>query len=451
MSGRGSMSDTAVLDVRVDEAARHDVDRLRARLHSPLCGLLPTFGFVAGTADAPAIATSGADLTGVHVLLGAPAPRAGAYHIGGAGRTYAENVIRALGETVERYAAHIAVLGGGLPRHFATYTDLCRDEPRVLPIDRLPLFRPEQLAKPGFPFAAADPDRPLGWVEVDSLVDRERWWVPAQLILVGYLPRVADGEPWLLPAVTTGTAAHRTHPPALLNALHELTQLDAAMGHWYGARPAVRIVSDARTRALDDLVAKTVPRDVPPPEFYLLPNADLPGFAIACVLRSSRMPAVAVGLGSDDVLTRAMDKSLLEASGVRGLALWRLALDEPVTDGPFFDLDSNVAYYGRPEHAHLVLDRFAAGPAVAASSLPPDDTRPLAARVRGYVARFRETGKRLYYADLTTTDVHAAGFAVVRVWSPDTVSLPFPDAPPAAHPRFADYGGYIDHGPHPYP
>jgi hypothetical protein len=64
---------------------------------------------------------------------------------------------------------------------------------------------------------------------------------------------------------------------------------------------------------------------------------------------------------------------------------------------------------------------------------------------------FWKTGNELIGLDLTTGDVRDLGFRVVRLWSPDLLSLPLPSAPPLLHPRFNSYGGATDGAPHPYP
>jgi ribosomal protein S12 methylthiotransferase accessory factor len=53
--------------------------------------------------------------------------------------------------------------------------------------------------------------------------------------------------------------------------------------------------------------------------------------------------------------------------------------------------------------------------------------------------------------DLTTPDIRDLGLRVLRVWSPDLLTLCLPSAPPLAHPRFGDYGGVGEEKPHPYP
>lgn len=72
-------------------------------------------------------------------------------------------------------------------------------------------------------------------------------------------------------------------------------------------------------------------------------------------------------------------------------------------------------------------------------------------QVRLLAGAFNATGKELVVLDLTTADVRALGFRSIRVWSPQTLSLSLPSAPPLAHPRFRAYGGARDGHPHPYP
>ncbi|GHF37418.1 MULTISPECIES: YcaO-like family protein [Streptomyces] len=438
---------------------RHPDERtaaLQRRMYSPLCGLLTSVGGLLRTRRAPGFFLEGAELTGVHVLEGLPAPKPNAYHIGGFGIQPFESRIRVLGEAIERYAGHAAAFGGTFTVRHASYTELAAAGEPVLPPEAFGVFLPGQYERPGFPFEPFDPDRPLGWLLLPSLSggDDERAWIPAQFFLLGYVPR--QDEPWLQSAVTTGTGAHTSGPNALRSALEELVQVDAALGHWYGTGTGVRILPDARTRQLDAIIARRC-AGRPRPEFHLLPSADLPGLCVACILRATpgAVPAVAVGLGSGGRLQRVMYQALLEAVGVQSFAAWTYVSEgrEEGRDGDkdIYDLEGNVARYAAPQGADTVEKRFAQSTAAPAGSLPPDDERPDRERLKDIVTAFRNTGKRLYHADLTTVDIRQLGFAAHRVWSPDTLSLCFPGAPPAAHRRFADYGGFADRGPHPYP
>jgi thiazole/oxazole-forming peptide maturase SagD family component len=431
-----------MLVVRRTAGRRAAIDALARRIVGPITGLMPNLGFHTRPRHGTRVVITTGDLTGVHHLTGGSPVEPGSHHIGAAAVTMDDALIRTLAESIERYG-HYA-----FPAHhrftFAARADL--DGPSLAPVE---LFDDEQFADPDFLFDPYDPDAPLGWWRMAALTGGPDLCVPAQSTLVGYPPRLAEGEPWLHAAVTTGSATHTDPARALLSAIQELVQLDATMGHWHTATRSARITFDQRTEALAGLIARYWDRRAPYPEFHLLPSPDLPGFTVACLIRSAgdRGPAVSVGLGADTSLTAAMHKALLE-----GTTLTTIPEEEPSPgDELFLDLEANVSHYARPENAHVVEDRFARCDAVRASDLPPDRGDDVRTTVRRYVTAFRATGKRLLYGDLTTPDVRRLGFHVLRVWSPETLPLCLPGAPTGRHPRYRDYGGYSNTRPHPYP
>ena len=434
---------------------------LLPRIVSPLCGLTQSLGFILRSGVEPAFFVAGAELAGVHVLLGQPA--AGSYHIGGAGVFLNEAVIRSLGESVERYAQFVAGIPGARPIAFASYTDMKSSGQAVLSPTKLRFFGDDQYSSPGFRHHPFDPSLPFGWVQMTSMLDQMLVWVPAQLVLVGYSPRSHDGEGWLLPAVTTGTAAHTDPDAARRNALLELVQVDAVMGHWYSTATAPEILLDARTRALTRLIDGRFSPAMSTPRFFWLASPDLNGFVVACAIgQPGNGPAIALGLGADLTLSAALYKALLEAIGCVQLAkltlVSRTLAGDPLTseDGldplAIYDLDTNVAYYALPDHAQYVEAKFRSADHVAASDLPADVHLETSAEIDFLVEGFRKSRKELYHLELTTDDIRELGFVASRVWSPDTLSLSMPSAPPVDHPRFADYGGVDPHyQPHPYP
>ncbi|MEU5190155.1 YcaO-like family protein [Streptomyces klenkii] len=451
------MSDTQ-LTLRVWRDEDERVAALQNRMQGRLSGLITSIGGLNKPLRSPRMFVEGADLTGVHLWQNRPAPKAGFYHIGGFGFLPFESRIRVLGETLERYAGYAVVREGRLPIMMASHAELVERGEPVIDSTALTFFDAAQLSREHFPYQPFDPNVVMGWVRVPSLLDHTEAWVPAQQFLLGYM--TADTEPWLISAVTTGTAAHTVPDAALRGGLYELIQLDTAIGHWYGNTESVLIEPDERLAALKGFLEQHYTSTVAP-EFHYLPNPDLPGFTVACLLRSPNgaVPAISCGLGSGASLERAMYRALLETVGVHALAGWSLleGAIEPTVGAEeerlagMFDLESNVGYYASQDGARLVEKRFAQHIRMPASELPADDTRSPREIVRSVVGAFRSTGKRLYWADLTTTDIRQLGFTVMRVWSPDTLSLPLPSAPPAAHPRFADYGGFVNPLPHPYP
>jgi thiazole/oxazole-forming peptide maturase SagD family component len=448
--------------LRVDEAAMQIIRRLQDRMHSPLCGLTTTMGFLLGPRRGPGFFCVGGDMTGVHVLQGQEPPRMGSYHIGGSGIRPYEALIRTLGETAERYSGYAAAVGGKFAVEWASQNELTRRGEKVLGAEAFQLFRPEQLSRQGFPFVAFDPDASMAWVRMEELTGSGPCLVPAQFILVGHVIHSHGEEPWLQTAVSTGTAVHGTYARALIGALQEVVQIDSSIGHWHGAGAAQRIQFDQRTRAFENMLAERIPEGGYTTEFHLLPNADLPGLSVACLLRepAGRVPVLSIGLGSDSTLTGAMYKALLEAVGVCSLATWTLIDDviaglRDVDTAPdlnsIFNLETNVGYYATPVGVDIAEHRFGSSVPMAASDLPPDDRRSVQERVRTLVEAFSSTGKSLYYGDFTGPDLRGLRLPSVRVWSPDTLGLPLPSAPPMAHPRFDAYGGFLNDEPHPYP
>ncbi|MBA3812424.1 MAG: YcaO-like family protein [Caulobacteraceae bacterium] len=431
--------------------------RLLRRMLCPLTGLTQAIGFVLRDPMEPRLAVAGGEMTGVHMLRGSRPPKPGAYHIGGCGTTYAEALIKTLGETIERYS-HFAALADGLAVTLTT-SRMARadDTPSFVP-DGSALFSGEQYRRPGFPFEPLSEDREIGWVRARSLIDGAPVAIPAQQALVGYLR--SPGEPRFTAGVTTGSAAHTDPVKALRNALLEVVQIDAAIGLWHGAAKPVQIVLDERVAAAGRAIDRTLHPHGPSLRFFWLPNPDLVGLSVACLVESPAAPHVALGLGCDLRLSQAIYKAFLEGVAVAHLAkiiLFRQRVEEAAAAAAadhavtFYDLDSNVGHYASGADGEVIRSRFPGRTPIAASRVAPDAGGSPSQDVARLIEAFAATSKRLALLDLTTPDVADLGFAALRVWSPDTLCLPLPSAPPLLHPRFAAYGGVALDRPHPYP
>ncbi len=434
------------------------VERLARRMVHPLCGLDSRVGFLLRGRPEPRFAVAGGQLSGVHRLLGHERP--GSYHIGGVGLSRHEALVRTLGESAERYCQLVGVACGTVAVRVAAVDELRREGEDVVDPGAMGFFSEEQYARPGFLFDPPEVGAPYGWVEMRRVADGGTTHVPAQLAVVGYAPRRQRGEPWLAPAMTTGTATHATVAAARRGALLELVQVDTAMGHWFGPATAPRILLGSRLAAVTRLVERWMGRSATP-SFHHLPSPDLPAHSVACVVRQEggRRPVVAVGLGSETRLVEACYKALLEAVGVFQLA--KMGMAGAALDGDrvgarddetgFFDLDSNVMHYGDGGGADVLATKFPTDQVVVDDELG-DDVEGTAAEIVDHLQRtIAERGVRLFEVALTTPDVADLGLVTVRLWSPDLLALALPSAPPQGHPRFAAHGGVVNERPHPYP
>jgi len=441
---------------------RRQTDVLLGRVFSPLCGLSTMIGYVFNSGSDPRFMVAGGEMTNAQILTNQSTQqplRRGSYHIGASGIFRDEPVIKCIGETVERYSQVISELLRESEIILESYDRLSEVVARKLERTALSFFSEQQYSTPEFPFAPFSESEPLGWLQVESLIDGSRTWAPAQLLFIGYALKRHLGERWINSSVSTGTAAHTSRGLALRNALLELIQIDSVMGHWYGNGDAHRISLDDRVSTISCIIAQRFRYTEAVPSFYWLPNADLPGFTIVCIIRSAHgVPAVAAGIGIDLTLADAMYKALLEAIGVFQLAKlshvnqnYRPTQDAPVNPTKIYNLDDNVIWYALHSNTGPVERKFGVDNPLPGSSLPPDVAVDLDSELNLLIDAFRGTGKQLFSLDLTSVDIAQLGFSSLRVWSPDTLSLCLPSAPPKRHRRFQAYGGFENDDPHPYP
>lgn len=439
---------------------KYKSEKLIKSMLSPLCGMNQEVGYVSRTNGDMRLIVGSAALTGVHVLFNRPNPGRGAYHIGGTGILPNEAMIRILGETVERYAQLMSDFAFSSQIKHARYDEMLATGENILPLNYLSLYSDNQLTRSDFPFEKMGENCKLSWIKMFSFFDKSPMWVPAQLVLVGYNVKKEEGEPWITSAVTTGTAAHINYPLAFRAALLELIQLDSVMGHWFSGWKIYEIGMDSRVSSLVSLIKRYSSNSRHQYKFYYIPNPDLAGFSIACVyLQETGLPKVVIGLGADLSLENAMYKAFLETVASVGLA--RMVVfkgkyeidkhDTPIVPDQLYDLDRNVEYYGAGNKLERIEERFLNMPKMNASQLPSDTLGDSSAQVEALISSFTRSNKKLYFLDLTGIEEKALGFKVVRVWSPDTLSLCLPSAPQVIHSRYKDFGGIKYEDPHPYP
>jgi thiazole/oxazole-forming peptide maturase SagD family component len=356
--------------------------------------------------------------------------------------------------------------------------DLEVEGKRYLSISEIGQFTEEQRRQPAFPFHTLSETTLISWMPAIDLRDNGDTLLPAQAVITGLM---TSGEPPAVPAMTTGTAAHVAYGHALLNALLELLQLDAAMGHWYNLSTAPRIEisprSTPRFARFCETYSAWLNRANSRFEFYWLrrPPDELPVYVVACASRrASGFPALTLGLGIATDLEMALYSALRETMPIASIAMMRalVLLYESSREGPsrrlasdlheayekinaseITDLETAVGYYALPEYAEMLFparfdpQQVVTGPEIYKLVPPLGESETMVTMLLSEAIKHY----RLFALDLSTEDSVGLGFRVARLYSPDLLPLCFPSFPEGAHPRYKAYGGFRSTAPHPYP
>lgn len=254
-------------------------------------------------------------------------------------------------------------------------------------------------------------DREVDWSPAWSLTSGCPTLVPAALV---YADRGRRPPNAVLPELTsTGIACHVSLPHAMLAGLCEVLERDALAVAWYNGLPftslaasdtAVGDVVDRwRDEAAIDVALLSVPTDAPFPVVLAVarPQEDPPFAAVGAACRPDPVAAAAKAVAeSGQVLLR------LRAGDAEGM--------EP---------DDAAARYSTAQGAEL-LDRCLgiAEARTALADLPTASSGSVAGDLAAAVgALAASNGLEVLATELTTADVAAAGWRVVRVLVPGTV------------------------------
>lgn len=359
-----------------------------------------------------------------------------------------------IGEAVERYS------GNYIPLHrllHASEEELARLGREFVSLSRLRTFTREQEAAPDWPFAQPNREASIPWISAQILGSpSSSVLLPAEFVCLN-LNRVTKQQSQM-PVPLAGIAAHRSREAAIRAALLELIERDASMLWWHGKREA-KLLTDLPNTLLGQ-IRRGVPESIQ--QWFLLLPTDMPAYVVAGCLYDREQEILVVGFAARPILADALRKSIAEAWQLRRLSLQLLdrksvlwqAIDAgqlPMPVRPFradrsyrkafrddfadmHQLAYNLQYYLDPQTLLPVLARLSGEPCpyneVFKAEEGTDDV------VAQCLLRLEHEGERAYSTDLTTPDMDALGFVVVRVVCPYLVGNTPTAFIPLAHPRF---------------
>lgn len=342
---------------------------------------------------------------------------------GGAGTDAASAVASAIAETAERHCAcfyepEALVLG--------SYRELAPDA--VAP-DLLRLFSREQLASAGAQGPQFfDEDARLRWVWGQSLTTGQPRLVPASLVYMTYRPQADEAR--LAHSASSGLSAGLTREEATLGGLLEIVERDAFALAWLHRQPGQRIDVDDQAMAHEVRLRLLADRPGVDVKFFdITTDVGIPVVFVVMRRPTEMGPVACVGASARVAPAQALRKCILEAG--QNFPYLRYLMDHAKDWQPAADFSNVVGfdqhfltYVRRPE---LVPQAFAFWDAatgrVALSALPDHASGRVLPDIRHCVARLDAAGYEVIVVDITTPDIAALGFHVVRVLVPGLLPL----------------------------
>ena len=338
----------------------------------------------------------------------------------------------AVGEAVERYCGNI-VQPDLLTK--ASFAELTRSRQRAVAPETLVLFSEKQYDAPGFPFVRFTNELEVHWVRGRSLTRDEPVWLPASMVYANWYTPTYAGDPPTNPTFFPGIAAGPDLESAVAAGLQEVVERHATMTWWLNAAvlPAVPL-TDALNAVWPDETTDVLRR-------WLIPLDNEFGIPVlaGCVEHeadglltigfAARPDPVQAGLKAwTEALTlqdiardmqmshgsyrKAVESGRIHVSSVKPWRADRRYLDDYRSD--FHDVTDLTA------QVQVHLDRRAQDLVRPWVDVPADGTLPcpLDGSLKDAV---EDLGYEIFYADITTPDVRAAGLRVARTLVPGLV------------------------------
>ena len=345
----------------------------------------------------------------------------------------------AIGEAIERYSGDI--VRPDLLWH-GTWEQLAERGCHAVDPETLVLFSPRQYAMPGFPFVPLTRQLPVHWVRGRSLTRDCPAWLPASLVYGNWYTGPYKDAPHVNNTFHPGLAAGPDLGFAIAAGIQEIIERHSTMVWWHNAQPLPSVRPTARLAALWDggpsdfgqrarLVALPNEFDVPVLAGIVEHIDDellTIGFAARPDAEQAAFKAWAEGLtlqdGARDLLRpdggfrQSAARGEINGSHVKPWRADRRYLDSYRPDfHDAVDLMCQLQVYLDPRAIERVRHLLDTPQTVDLGDLPslPEYS------VEAYQRVVERRGYEIFYADITTRDVHATGARVVRVLVPGLV------------------------------
>lgn len=340
------------------------------------------------------------------------------YNSGGASISRELAIYKAIGEAIERYSSALYEVEDCPLSSF-------RDAPFACAAPHtFSLYAPAQYDDESFLFVPFDEQTPVRWTASTELVSGQSVHIPAAAVYMPYTYILGAGDAPVMQPISTGLACHRTLPEAIISGICEVVERDAVMLVWQAMLSCPQIRIETLSDLNYDIVKRLEHNGSKVYMFDITMDHGIP--TILSVLSGENNPAlpgyVFAGAADPDP-EKAVRKSLEEIPHTRRYCS-RIMQYSPSFAPQFPDHD-NVK--DQEHHLHFYCDHdnrqfarflFQHKKRKSFDEIVSLKRDRLADTLQQLVQAIHQTGERVYVKELTTPDVGAAGFHVVRAVIP---------------------------------
>lgn len=315
----------------------------------------------------------------------------------------------AVSETAERFCASRGVDWRVLVRK--RFSEL--SQPAIKPT-AFALYSPRQYARHPAVVRVSD-EAPVDWTRAWSLTRNQVVLVPAAFVHAE-LGRAPPNN-FVAEFTSTGFASHSSRRGALIHAVYEVAERDAVAIAWHKRLPMARV--DPEATLAGALVTGPVAGMGIECDLYQVPT-DMPfSVMLAVGWRQNSGPRAAVGSGCSLYSCDAAVKAVQEMIHVMSvLERRRICVPSKIRR-----LRDHAAFYATEEGAAMLRRSLVCGPDLVqlrdADRLAADGSTEL----EWAVSQLKDLGLEVLAVDVTSREVAAVGFYVVRVVIPGTVDI----------------------------
>ncbi|HEY0755351.1 MAG TPA: YcaO-like family protein [Ktedonobacteraceae bacterium] len=351
----------------------------------------------------------------------------GWYEGSGAGITWQEAMMAAIGETVERYAA--TIYDDERDIIWATYNEV-----KEKAISPLQFALPSSLDFARFPeyFKPFDPDEKLDWASGWSIPEGTDVLVPASFVYAMLHQRTPSMS--LSPNISTGLAAGSGPRAALLGGLCECIERDAFMITYLNRLPVPEIdLEMVEEPAIQDILQRIRPWNDCQIRAWNM-TTDIGVASLLVVMRGTQvsLPAIICGAATHVDPVQALRKALIEAwQGYVWLSN-QASLSEDLrqhTFAPDFSdvltRDAHLALACQQTYVQYIDWLLAERPKISLGDLPDLSDGSLDQQLSRVLAEVNKVGLHVVACDLTPYEAQQAGLSVCRVLVPGIQQLTF--------------------------